>query len=263
MRTPRFIVLAATGCIAAATACGQGTPALTYVQGNFAYLGGPISNIPGAGYTYGWRFTANSNFTVNALALADTNAPGFALSHTMFLWDASGNVLRTAVAPAGDAGASGTPGANQFRYYDITPIDLTAGQTYMVGVGWPAVPTIFVSTDTYYSVEQALSWTFDPRITWTDSRISGALNFLPTQSLGTDNVGRLNLGACNFRIAPQPCPTDLNADAVTDTSDLVLFLVQFGRTISPAGTGPDFDGDGTVTTADLTRLLIQFGRPCP
>lgn len=63
---------------------------------------------------------------------------------------------------------------------------------------------------------------------------------------------------------PPPCPTDLNADRTTNTTDLTLFLVRFGQTAaagSPAAPA-DINADGVVNTSDLVLLLVRFGKPC-
>lgn len=55
------------------------------------------------------------------------------------------------------------------------------------------------------------------------------------------------------------CPTDLDADDKTTTSDLALFLAQFGRAPTPADRDPDYNNDAQVNTADLVILLAGFG----
>lgn len=243
-------------------------PGHTYVQGAGAYAGSPgPGGASGGGYTHGWAFRASVDVTVTALGFPDTFAPGFLLNHTIFLWDGvTQEVLRTALAPAGP-NPGGTMGANDFRYYSITPITLTAGRTYVVGAGYPAVGDLQPS-DMYYSCYAAASITFEPRITWLDGGISGALNRFPTQWRGTGLSGQIALGTCNFLIAPPPpppptCAGDLNGDRVVNTADLVSFLGLFGQPASPAGSGADLVADGVVNTADLVFFLGRFGTPCP
>ncbi len=55
----------------------------------------------------------------------------------------------------------------------------------------------------------------------------------------------------------QPCPTDFNADGVTDAGDLATLLAAWGQ---PGQT--DFDVDGTTDASDLAVLLAAWG-PCP
>jgi len=64
---------------------------------------------------------------------------------------------------------------------------------------------------------------------------------------------------------PPPCPTDLTGDRVTNTADLVQFLLRFGQSPAPGspGAAADINRDGTVNTSDLTLLLVKFGQACP
>lgn len=61
---------------------------------------------------------------------------------------------------------------------------------------------------------------------------------------------------------PPPCPSDINQDRATNTTDLTLLLVRFGQAVGQ-GERADLNADGTVNTADLVLLLVQFGRACP
>ncbi|MEC9372318.1 MAG: autotransporter-associated beta strand repeat-containing protein [Planctomycetota bacterium] len=58
--------------------------------------------------------------------------------------------------------------------------------------------------------------------------------------------------------APQPCPTDFNADGVTNGADLGQLLGSWGPNPGPA----DLTNDGVVNGADLGQLLGSWG-PCP
>ncbi|MFM9957731.1 MAG: GC-type dockerin domain-anchored protein [Phycisphaerales bacterium] len=264
MKTTQTLI-AALALSAGSPSFGADTPGLSYVQGSGAAAGSPgPGGASAGGYTYGWAFRPSVDITVTALAFPDMFAPGFLLNHTIFLWDGvTQDVLRTALAPAG-AHPGGTMGANDFRYYSIAPITLTAGRTYVVGAGFPAVGDLEPS-DYFYLCYAAASISFDPRITWLDGGTSGALNRFPNQWRGTGPSGRNSLGTCNFLIAPPPppCAGDLNADNVVNTADLVVFLGQFGQTTSPAGSGADFTADGVVNTADLVFILGRFGNACP
>ena len=74
----------------------------------------------------------------------------------------------------------------------------------------------------------------------------------------TDTPGAQNLdcpgGIVNL------CPTDLNGDSVTDSSDMGSLLGSFG-TCEP-GTPGDFNGDLVIDSSDLGSMLGNFG-PCP
>ncbi len=260
-----LIVTAALALLSGRAAHAADVPGMTYVQGAGAAFGSPgPGGASGGGYTHGWAFRPNVDVTVTALGFPDTFAPGFLLNHTIFLWDGvTQEVLRTALAPAG-ANPGGTMGANDFRYYSVAPITLTAGRTYVVGAGFPAVGDLQPS-DMVYACYAAASVTFEPRITWLDGGTSGGLNRFPNQWRGTDAAGRNALGTCNFLLAPPPppCAGDLNGDRAVNTADLVAFLGQFGQTASPSGSGADFVADGVVNTADLVFFLGRFGVACP
>ncbi len=242
------------------------TPAFAYVPGAYAYAGSPG---PGGaacgGYTFGWGFIPNQNITVTALAVADAFNPGFFLDHTIHLWDLqTRQLLRSVLAPAGPE-PGGSLGANEYRYYPVAPVELQAGRTYVIGVGFPAVTNPNASMDYYYSTNLATSRTFDPRITWLDGRLSGCLNTLPG-SLGSGSGGQQPLGSCNFLIAPPPpppCLGDLNADGAVNTLDLTIILSAFGSVVTPPGAGADLNASGTVDTADLVIFLGRFGATCP
>jgi len=88
-------------------------------------------------------------------------------------------------------------------------------------------------------------------------------------------IGITDLGVSVFPIASLPefpdaritsdnlgpwltCPTDFNADGVTDTADLGQLIGDFG------GFDPttDINGDGVTDTADLGLLIAAFGGAC-
>lgn len=54
------------------------------------------------------------------------------------------------------------------------------------------------------------------------------------------------------------CPSDLNADGVTDSDDLLVLIDQYGAVDS----GVDLDGDGVSGTSDIALLIREFGRVC-
>ena len=65
--------------------------------------------------------------------------------------------------------------------------------------------------------------------------------------------------AGTFDTAP-PCPTDLNDDAFTDSSDLGSLLGSFG--VCDLGARGDFNDDLFIDSSDLGTMLGNFG-PCP
>ena len=65
--------------------------------------------------------------------------------------------------------------------------------------------------------------------------------------------------SCGAGTCPQPCTTDVNGDAVTNTGDLLAIINSWG----PCGGCPtDINGDGTVNTGDLLAVINSWG-PCP
>lgn len=61
---------------------------------------------------------------------------------------------------------------------------------------------------------------------------------------------------------PVVCVGDINDDGSVNTTDLTIFLGNFGLSVPPHTNG-DLNGDGLVNTLDLTVFLAAFGVPCP
>ncbi len=62
---------------------------------------------------------------------------------------------------------------------------------------------------------------------------------------------------------PDPCPTDVNGDGVTNVLDLVQILLCFGDPATPpCDTGTDINQDGVTNVLDLIQLLLAFGTGC-
>lgn len=85
--------------------------------------------------TVGWTFTVNGtapgdNISVIRLGTYDHLGDGLGSNHPIGLWDSSGTLLVDATIPAG----SGSVLDGGYRYVDIAPIELQAGQTYTIGV---------------------------------------------------------------------------------------------------------------------------------
>src|SRR4029453_4540416 len=64
-----------------------------------------------------------------ALGIWDWQQNGLTESHTVSVWDTSGNLLATALIAAGTI----NPLVGEFRYATISPIILSAGTTYVLG----------------------------------------------------------------------------------------------------------------------------------
>jgi hypothetical protein len=80
-------------------------------------------------FTYGWTFQANSDVVVTQLGLWDYFSNGLFHSHPVGLWSSSQQLLASATVPAGTDGTL----VNDFRYAPITPLTLSAGQSYYLG----------------------------------------------------------------------------------------------------------------------------------
>lgn len=79
---------------------------------------------------------------------------------------------------------------------------------------------------------------------------------------GTNGVDTLRPGYWE-NIPPPPCIGDINLDGLRNTTDLVVFLGNFGLNVPPGLALADFNNDNIINTADLVTLLGNFGAPCP
>lgn len=147
-------------------------------------------------YNLGWSFTANSDVTVVGLGNF-FGQPVWPRDQQVGLWDSSHNLLASAFVRDTDALLGSAP----WRFRSITPVQLTGGQTYVVGGQGGAVYTSTASP------------TFDPRISYIELRLfavgdgSNAPLFEPTDT---------NAGGCcgwfggNIELASQtPLPAAL------------------------------------------------------
>lgn len=65
-----------------------------------------------------------------------------------------------------------------------------------------------------------------------------------------------NAGAAYAAILAQPCPADLDGDAVVGAQDLAALLASWG---GGGGGAADLDGDGLVGAQDLAAMLASWG----
>ncbi|HZJ16509.1 MAG TPA: DUF4082 domain-containing protein [Chthoniobacteraceae bacterium] len=77
--------------------------------------------------TEGWSFKPNVNVTVTHLGFLDYEGDGLNFSHAVGLWLNGGALLGSTTVQTSD------PLLDGFRYTSLTPINLLAGQTYVIG----------------------------------------------------------------------------------------------------------------------------------
>lgn len=107
-------------------------------------------------FTLGSTFTANVNISVTAIGIFDDNLDGLADRYVAGIFDSSGNFL------GGTTISSGTvdPLTNQFRYASMTPVSLSAGNTYEVGALYldGNDPLIFPGSATGFSTDSNITF---------------------------------------------------------------------------------------------------------
>lgn len=104
-------------------------------------------------WTLGYSFLVNSSITVVSLGVYDDQQDGLNVSHDVGMWDSAGNLLASTTVGSGTAGTL----AGGFRFIPITPLSLTAGNTYYVGSvngidndGWLQDPLIIAAPEITY-----------------------------------------------------------------------------------------------------------------
>ena len=96
------------------------------------FLGGSFD---GPDQMQGWEFVPNVDMTVVQLGLFDgQQTGGFQQNHAVALWDLYPQMIAFASIPQG----SSIPLVGNFRFVDIEPTLLRAGQTYVIGAYMPA-----------------------------------------------------------------------------------------------------------------------------
>lgn len=111
---------------------------------------GSSTNFGGSSWNLGWSFTANTN--VNVVGLGNwAGGSAFPQDQQVGLWNSSGTLLASAFVSNG----STLVGAAPWLFTSISPIELLAGQTYVVGAEGGADYTGFNAVAV-----------FDPRISY-------------------------------------------------------------------------------------------------
>ncbi len=107
--------------ILASQAHAQFDPQPAVTPANYALFNGD------GPWTLGYSFRADQSAAVTALGAFDWEHDGFAANHQVGLWDENGNLL------ASTSVASGDTLIGDFRYNNISAVNLTAGSVYYVG----------------------------------------------------------------------------------------------------------------------------------
>jgi hypothetical protein len=156
-------------------------------------------------WNLGYAFTANSNITVAALGNMDFGAlTSLSQPQQVGLWDSSGNLLASAFVGAGSMQVG------EWAFTSITPVLLTAGQTYLVGGQGGAS----------YAGELPVS--VDPNITYVGSRfffIGNTSNSPLVEPIDSDGFnspsdagwfgGNIELASASVGAVPEPITLSL------------------------------------------------------
>jgi hypothetical protein len=86
--------------------------------------------------TCGFAFSPREDITVVGLGQWDEYLDGLDDDSTVTLWADDGTPLASVAVPAGTA----APATAQHRYMPIAPLQLVAGQTYVIGSAYPGGP---------------------------------------------------------------------------------------------------------------------------
>jgi hypothetical protein len=146
--------------------------------------------------TIGWAFAANSDVTVVSLGFFDFRQDGLNRAHDVGLWTSGGTLLASATVQ------TSSPLADWFRWVSITPLSLTAGQSYVLGA-------FVVGMDNIDCFElDAASVTTVPQITY-----DGLARYVYASSLTFPSViygyGTNGLFGPNIQIEVVPEPSTL------------------------------------------------------
>jgi len=129
LRTPLHLAVGVVSLSQCSTIHAQINP---LVQINPASVLGVNYNISyDGGANVGYEFTANTALTIRALGVYDyTGSAGLNASELIGLYNSSGTLLTSATVAAGTS----APLVDGFRWINITPYTLTAGQSYVADI---------------------------------------------------------------------------------------------------------------------------------
>lgn len=111
---------------------------------------------------YGWRFEAQTDFAIDRLGYFDSGEDGLLFDHHLGIWGEDQQLLTSATVPAGTGGEL----VDGFRWIDVAPVTVSAGQRYVIAA------TIQGSgDDKVLRYVDATNLTFDPRARFVEGRI--------------------------------------------------------------------------------------------
>ena len=137
----------AVALVATIAAVAVAAPRSALVSSGYTGQGIGVGSPLVGSVTVGWEFTAQSDLWVSELGFFDLGQDGLNISHDVGIWDQDHNLIVSATVSAGTA----APVIGEYRYVEISPFLLTAGQTYVIGATAPTSsrnPPAFV-TDMY------------------------------------------------------------------------------------------------------------------
>ena len=268
------------GSTATSIACNGGTATVTVTGsgGTGAYTGTGNFTVSAGTHTYTVTdangCTANTSITVTQPALVNTptGTASQTFCSTLNATLASISVTGTAVQwYASNAGgsvlASTTPLVTGTTYYATQTIAGCQSPSYLsVAVTIPVAVTYYADADADGFGTAGVSQLACTQPTGYVSSSTDCRDDIPTTYPGApelcngfdDNCSGIIDEGC---ASSNACPTDLNADGVTNTADFLIFGPAFGTTCSNA-CPTDFNADGVTNTADFLIFGPEFGTSC-
>ena len=171
-------------------------------------LTSPGSEYSGAQFTLGFEFSVSSGQMLTALGAYDSGADGLAGAADVGLWDTSGNLLASAVVPAGTGGTLD----GLFRFTSIAPFALVGGTHYVVGAFEPSDNASSLGTG------QGGTGSINPLVTIYEDRFSNFNSAFSYADTSDGNLGGAWLGG-NF---------ELGGGSVPEPASWALMLIGFG-----------------------------------
>jgi hypothetical protein len=229
--------------------------------------------------TFAMEFTPLADIRVTHLGVLDAglDGPGLQASHDVALWQNDGTLVASSTINPIE------PITSEFRYVSITPVTLTAGQTYVLGAHYPtsiagdklvasasptASPFVTIAAGTRYAIGPSLAF---PTSTNPDFRIAANLLFNPVDTSRINIDGTVKDGngvdvcamvlasgkykfSCNpvgiYSLSSLPRRTDgtvklqAYADGFLPYTDTVIASGTKPITLTPAGTCPNYNPPG-------------------